>query len=118
MRALWLAGSLALFGLAPAVSAGDPAAKTEGKTYQVPYRLTDTHHIMVRVKINGKGPYNFIIDTGAPALYVAQDLCKKLDIKGDAIHHQRIMFLRLIDDRRADFGIWCKVCEIAHATSG
>jgi hypothetical protein len=83
MRALWLAGSLALFGLAPPISAGEPAAKTEGKTYQVPYRLTDTHHIMVRVKINGKGPYNFIIDTGAPALYVAHDLCKKLDIKSD-----------------------------------
>src|SRR5262249_16668938 len=62
---------------------GDPPKKAETKTYRVPYRLTDTHHIMVRVKINGKGPYNFIIDTGAPALYVRKDLSEKLGVKAD-----------------------------------
>jgi serine protease Do len=31
----------------------------------------------VRVKINGKGPYNFIVDTGAPMLYVAVPVAKK-----------------------------------------
>src|SRR5439155_25139606 len=52
-----------------------------GKTYQVPYRLTDTKHVLVRVKINGKGPFNFIIDTGAPALYVSKAVCKKIGVK-------------------------------------
>jgi hypothetical protein len=82
MKALWIAGSLVILGLAPALW-GDEPAKTETKTYRVPYRLTDTHHIMVRAKINGKGPYNFIVDTGAPALYVSKDLCKKLNIEPD-----------------------------------
>ena len=47
-------------------------------TYEIPYRLTDTKHIMVRVKINGKGPFNFIIDTGAPAMILTETLAKKV----------------------------------------
>ncbi len=39
-------------------------AKAEAKPGLVPFRLTDTHHTLVRVKINGKGPFNFIVDTG------------------------------------------------------
>src|SRR5437667_9530511 len=53
------------------------------KVIQVPYRLTDTKHVMVRAKINGKGPYNFIVDTGAPALFVSTAVCKKLGIEPD-----------------------------------
>lgn len=81
MRARWLF----TFGLALLVPAGpSPAAEAKKpalKTYQVPYRLTDADHVLVRVKINGKGPYNFIIDTGAPALFVATSVCKKLGIE-------------------------------------
>jgi len=47
-------------------------------TYEIPYRLTDTKHVMVRVKLNGKGPYNFIIDTGAPALIMTEAVAKKV----------------------------------------
>src|SRR5262245_57624021 len=82
MKALWIIGGLAVLCLVP-TAWGDPPKKVETKTYRVPYRLTDTHHIMVRVKINGKGPYNFIIDPGAPALYVTKDLCQKLGVKAD-----------------------------------
>jgi hypothetical protein len=53
------------------------------KSYQIPYRLTDTNHVLVRVKINNKGPFNFIIDTGAPALFVATSVANKLGIKPD-----------------------------------
>ena len=35
------------------------------------HRLKRGLHIVVRAKINGKGPFNFILDTGAPALFVA-----------------------------------------------
>jgi membrane-associated protease RseP (regulator of RpoE activity) len=38
---------------------------------------------LVRVKINGKGPYHFIVDTGAPALFVSTAVCRKLDIQAD-----------------------------------
>src|SRR5438067_12653319 len=49
----------------------------------VPYRLTKTQHILVRAKINGKGPFNFILDTGAPALFVATKAAKKGGVEPD-----------------------------------
>lgn len=51
------------------------------KTFDVPYRLTVPKHILVRAKINGKGPFNFILDTGAPALFVATAVCEKLGVE-------------------------------------
>jgi PDZ domain/Aspartyl protease len=82
MRSLWLCAGLCLALGAPA-RAGEPA-KAEPKTYQVPYRLTKTQHILVRVKINGKGPFNLILDTGAPALFVATKAAKKAGVEPDA----------------------------------
>jgi hypothetical protein len=83
MRARWLAVPFLFVGLV-ALHADQPAPKEkEGPTYQVPYRLTDTLHVMVRVKINGKGPYNFILDTGAPIVLVNKDVGKKLGLTPD-----------------------------------
>jgi hypothetical protein len=82
MRSLWLCAGLCLALGAPA-RAGEPA-KAEPKTYQVPFRLTKTQHILVRVKINGKGPFNLILDTGAPALFVATKAAKKAGVEPDA----------------------------------
>jgi hypothetical protein len=81
MRALWLCAGL-LLALAPPTRADEPK-KAELKTYQVPYRLTTTQHILVRAKINGKGPFNFIVDTGAPALFVATKAAKKAGVEPD-----------------------------------
>ncbi len=52
-----------------------------GQSFQVPYRLTDTNHFLVRVRINGKGPFNFLVDSGAPALYVATETAAKVGLK-------------------------------------
>ncbi|MGB0070792.1 MAG: PDZ domain-containing protein [Isosphaeraceae bacterium] len=52
-----------------------------GQSFQVPYRLTDTNHFLVRVRINGKGPFNFLVDSGAPALYVATETAAKAGLK-------------------------------------
>ncbi len=52
-----------------------------GQSFQVPYRLTDTNHFLVRVRINGKGPFNFLVDSGAPALYVATETAAKIGLK-------------------------------------
>ena len=52
-----------------------------GRAYQVPYRLTNTNHFLVRVRINGKGPFNFLVDTGAPALYVSTETARKIGLK-------------------------------------
>ena len=55
--------------------APEPAAKAD--KIEVPYRLTDTKHLMVRTKINGKGPFNMIVDTGAPAVFITKGVAKK-----------------------------------------
>src|SRR5438309_1629293 len=96
MRSRWPALALFALCLAPPLGAADTkaldkkavGAPVQGKVYHVPYRLTDTQHIMVRAKINGKGPFNFIVDTGAPMLYVAEPVAKKIGLpipesKGD-----------------------------------
>jgi hypothetical protein len=56
----------------------EPSAKVE-----VPYRLTDTKHLMVRAKINGKGPFNLIVDTGAPAVFITKNVAKKAKLETD-----------------------------------
>jgi PDZ domain/Aspartyl protease len=80
MRSAILA--LILTGLTPLLRAGETNA-IPSTTYQVPYRLTGTNHVLVRVKINGKGPYHFILDTGAPALFVSTAVGRKLGVKPD-----------------------------------
>lgn len=88
-RRLVLAAGLVLaFPVLPQVAAQD-AAKPEkpapdpqiGRTFRVPYRLTNTNHFLVRVRVNGKGPFNFLVDTGAPALYVATETAEKVGLK-------------------------------------
>ena len=48
---------------------------------EVPYRLTDTNHLCVRVKVNGKGPFNLIVDTGALTLYLTKAVATKAGLK-------------------------------------
>jgi hypothetical protein len=55
-----------------------------GQSFQVPYRLTDTNHFLVRVRINGKGPFNFLVDSGAPAFFIATETAKKIGLKPSA----------------------------------
>jgi serine protease DegQ len=81
MRSLWLCAGLSL-ALGVPVRADEPK-KADLKTYQVPYRLTKTQHILIRAKINGKGPFNFILDTGAPALFVATKAAAKAGVEPD-----------------------------------
>jgi hypothetical protein len=91
MRLFILILGLAAMTLAPPTQADQPektapAKKAAAKPISpisVPFRMTDTQHILVRAKINGKGPYNFILDTGAPALFVATAVGKKLGIKAE-----------------------------------
>jgi hypothetical protein len=86
MRQYLLFAALAVLLVPPLLwgKGDDPKGKGEdkdvGKTFSIPYRLVDTSHIMVRVKINGKGPFNFIVDTGAPLVYVSTDVAKKIGI--------------------------------------
>jgi hypothetical protein len=88
MKALWLSACLCACCLAPPLARADApkkddTKKTAGTSYQVPYKLTDVKHVLIRAKINGKGPFNFILDTGAPSLFVSTKTSKKLGIEPD-----------------------------------
>jgi hypothetical protein len=82
MKAFRVGLALLLLSLAPPLRAGEDR-KADARTFQVPYQMTAAQHVLVRAKINGKGPYNFIIDTGAPALFVAPAVAEKLGVKPD-----------------------------------
>lgn len=81
----------AALGLVLALAAAD-APKTDGKdkdegigqSTRVPYQLTDTNHFLVRVRLNGKGPFNFLVDSGAPALYVGTEAAAAIGLKPSA----------------------------------
>jgi len=57
---------------APPAAPAAPAAKAsaKGKTSEprgtVPFEMLATNHMVVRTKINGKGPFDLIFDVGAP----------------------------------------------------
>ncbi len=57
----------------PGDGARDPQV---GKSFRVPYAVTGTNHFLVRIRINGKGPFNFLVDTGAPALFIGTEAAK------------------------------------------
>lgn len=73
---------LVLAALSLAVNAPGPDPEV-GHSYQVPYRTTETNHFLVRVRINGKGPFNFLVDTGAPAIFIGDEAAKKIGLKQD-----------------------------------
>jgi len=63
---LWTAFSL---GLGPATQ--DPKPTAKGETAVVPFQMLPSNHMVVEAKINGKGPYRFIFDLGAPVTLVS-----------------------------------------------
>jgi membrane-associated protease RseP (regulator of RpoE activity) len=71
-RALLLGGLLLLF--AWPVRGDKPA---ENKPVTVPIEVLKTKHLAIQVKINGKGPYRMIFDTGAPITLVSSKVAKE-----------------------------------------
>src|SRR5262245_29302806 len=57
--------------------------RPEQKVYRVPYRMSETLHLIVRARLNGKGPFNFIVDTGAPAMFVTMATAKQAAAEKD-----------------------------------
>jgi hypothetical protein len=70
-----------LFGLAaalPAAADDKPKDKAEPKpeTIVVPFELLPSRHFVVEAKLDGKGPYRFILDTGAPLTIINSKTAK------------------------------------------
>src|SRR2546421_12461667 len=82
----WIVGA-ALVTAAPLLRADTPkpapAARPVGPAVQVPYPLTLTNHVLVRAKINGKGPFNFIPATRAPAPFLSKKVADKAGATAD-----------------------------------
>jgi hypothetical protein len=59
------------------------AAPAADKAVTVPFELLKTGHMTVMVKVNGKGPYKLIFDTGAPITLLNTKVAKEAGlIKG------------------------------------
>ncbi|GAC1473625.1 MAG: hypothetical protein NVSMB9_22570 [Isosphaeraceae bacterium] len=84
-RLLWIGPgiglTLVLTALGPVPGREPARAPDVGRSYRVPYQLTATNHFLVRARINGKGPFNFLVDTGAPAFYIATETARKVGLK-------------------------------------
>lgn len=50
---------------------------------RVHFRVSDSNHILIRAKIQEKGPYFFILDTGAPVTFISEDAGKEIGLKAD-----------------------------------
>lgn len=72
MRLSLLVSCLALVTALPSRAADAPA-----KPVKVPFELLTSKHMAVNVKINGKGPYRLIFDTGAPITLLSNKVAKE-----------------------------------------
>jgi hypothetical protein len=70
-------------GIAKPAGVDDPKPADQPTKFEIPYKLTDTQHVLVRAKINGKGPFNMILDTGAPAVFITKPIAKKAGVEID-----------------------------------
>jgi hypothetical protein len=52
------------------------AGATGAKPVTVPFELLASKHIAIKIKINGKGPYRVIFDTGAPMTLINNRIAK------------------------------------------
>jgi hypothetical protein len=54
-----------------------PAQEAKPKAVVVPFELLPTGHMTVMVKVNGKGPYKLIFDTGAPITLINNKVARE-----------------------------------------
>jgi hypothetical protein len=62
------------------------AAADEAKSFSVPFELLKTQHMAVQVKVNGKGPYRLIFDTGAPDSLVSNRIAREASLTPSRNH--------------------------------
>src|ERR1700730_7264171 len=55
---------------------------TPAKPVKVPFELLLTKHMVISIKVNGKGPFKVIFDTGAPVVLLSNKIGKKAGLTG------------------------------------
>ena len=81
IRGVFKLGLLAALVAVPAATAAERPAEKAEKTDKaaavvVPFELLKSRHMAVQVKINGKGPYRLVFDTGAPMNLINNKIAK------------------------------------------
>jgi hypothetical protein len=61
-----------------------PDKKELAKPQAVKFELVPSGHFIVKVKLNGNGPYNLIFDTGAPSTLITPRIAKEAKLTKDA----------------------------------
>ncbi len=86
LTSLLLAGFVAFATVLAAPPEKDPptkepaknaAPKADAKPVVIPFELLKSRHMAIQVKINGKGPYRVIFDTGAPTNLINNKTAKE-----------------------------------------
>ena len=81
-RLLLLFGLAAIAAPAFAQEPTTPPAEAEKKAVVIPFELLKTRHMAIQVKLNGKGPYRLIFDTGAPFNVINNRIAKDSGVLG------------------------------------
>src|SRR5436305_133670 len=63
--------------LLTAPARAESPARLAARPVTVPFAILKSGHMAVQVKVNGKGPYRLIFDTGAPITLVNNKLAKE-----------------------------------------
>jgi hypothetical protein len=84
-----LVAVLAVVCFVPVAVADAPSITTADQPVTVPFELLKSGHIAVQVKVNGKGPYRLVFDTGAPITLVNTKVAKAAGLLKNA---QRPLF--------------------------
>lgn len=80
IASVFVAGLLAI----PAFADSPPVSKADVKPVVVPFELVSSGHFIVKVKLNGHGPYNLIFDTGAPTTLISPRIAKDAELLSKA----------------------------------
>jgi len=73
-RALLLTVGLLLLTALPG------GAQSPARTVTVPFEVLPSKHLAIEVKLNGKGPYRVIFDTGAPVLILGTKVSRESSV--------------------------------------
>ncbi len=62
------------------------SAQANTPEWSIPFSLSDVGHVLIRARVNGAGPFTFIMDTGAPTLFLSPEAAKKAEVTANAQH--------------------------------
>jgi hypothetical protein len=84
MKKFFATTALVAFFVGLAAAQDKPDIKDAPKPQAVKFELVPSGHFIVKVKLNGNGPYNLIFDTGAPTTLITPRIAKEAKLTDKA----------------------------------